>query len=637
MTDMPPIRDYAHSQAVLVGTWDYEFLPPVPAARNSLRRMVSMLAGPLCGWPESRLLVLDNKRDPGDLADRLITAFEETADVVLFYYVGHGQIDPDDQLCLGLRRSRPEPNRRAATSLTFSAVRRAMLDSNAATKIVILDCCFAGLASRPASTLTALTDDVLDRAAGTGAYTMAASSAYTTAWYESGPERARPQTYFTKYLADVIETGIPGQPSGLRLHPIFTQLRERLAEDKRPVPTERSVDAARDFVFAHNAAPRETASVEESEQSDREPVDPATEADPAGRRLSSPKQGAARRRPVLIFGALGALIVAAGVTALLYLTRGGPPAQVIGTISEPGTQPVTTVAFSPNGKTIATGDSLGSAYLWHAANHGLITTFSDPGSRGIRAVAFSPNGKTIATADGDGSTYLWDTATHGLIATLTVRGSGPINAVAFNPNGLSLAAGAGDDQTRTHTYIWKVATHKLVATFSQPGNQGVHSLAFSPGGNILATGEGGGRTYLWSIATHQQVATLKDDPGSVSVVAVLFAPDGKTIITADLEGRHDAYLWDAVTHRLVASLRDPSGGLVTVLGASLSPDAKILAVGVSDGPYHYTRLWDVATRRPSSSLRNPGSQGVQAVAFSTTGKALASGDANGRTYIWRIG
>jgi hypothetical protein len=255
---LPPVHDYSRSLAVVMGTWEYDFLPPVPAARNSLRRMVSLLTGPLCGWPQDRLLILGNVRSVGELPDTLITALENITGVALFYYVGHGQIDIDEQLCLSLARSRTELNRRAVTSLQFATVRRALLDSKAATKIVILDCCFAGLANRPASTLTALTDDVLDKTSGTGAYTIGATSAYATAWYESGATAERPLTFFTKYLVDLIERGIPEQPSELCLHPVFIRLRENLVHDGHPAPTARSIDAARDFVIARNAAPAET-------------------------------------------------------------------------------------------------------------------------------------------------------------------------------------------------------------------------------------------------------------------------------------------------------------------------------------------------------------------------------------------
>ena len=100
--------------------------------------------------------------------------------------------------------------------------------------------------------------DVLDLTAGTGAYTMAATSAYTTAWYQDDPALAEPQTYFTKYLADLIEDGIPGQPDRLHLNSLFKELREKLAADRRPVPQSRAVNDARDFVFAYNAAPPQT-------------------------------------------------------------------------------------------------------------------------------------------------------------------------------------------------------------------------------------------------------------------------------------------------------------------------------------------------------------------------------------------
>ena len=265
MTSRLPIRDYTHSRAVVVGTWDYDFLPSLPAAGHSLRRMKRLLTGPLCGWPRDRISIFGNRRIPGNLPDRLITLFENARDVALFYYVGHGQIDADEQLCLGLGGSRTEPHRRSVTSLPFQAVRRALLESPATTKIIILDCCFSGLANSRTNTMAAVPDSVMDKTGGTGAYTMAASSAYATAWYENDPGLAAPQTYFTKYFADLIEKGVPGLPAELRLHHVFTKLRDNLSRDQRPVPDQRSIDAARDFIFAYNAAPPDTQSDTQAE------------------------------------------------------------------------------------------------------------------------------------------------------------------------------------------------------------------------------------------------------------------------------------------------------------------------------------------------------------------------------------
>ncbi len=252
MSDKKPLRDYKNSRAVLIGTSDYMHLRTVQPAANSLNRMSSLLTSELCGWPKGRVSIIRNEQGPGNLPDRLITLFEGVTDVALFYFVGHGQVDTEDQLCLGLVGSRPEPHRRASTSLQFHAVRRAMLGSPAKTKIIILDCCFAGLANKVTNTLGAV--DLLDRTAGTGAYTMAACSSYATAWFEDGPKRSA-QTYFTRYLADLIESGIPEEAPALRLRVIFDRLRETLARDDRPVPEDRSIDSAGDFLFAHNAAP----------------------------------------------------------------------------------------------------------------------------------------------------------------------------------------------------------------------------------------------------------------------------------------------------------------------------------------------------------------------------------------------
>ena len=127
-----------------------------------------------------------------------------------------------------------------------------MLGSPARVKIIILDCCFAGLANKLSNTLGTI--DLLDKASGAGAYTMAACSSYATAWYEDGPKK-NTQTYFTKYLADLVQTGIIGEPAELRLRVLFRRLREMLAYDKRPLPEDRNVDSASDFIFAHNATP----------------------------------------------------------------------------------------------------------------------------------------------------------------------------------------------------------------------------------------------------------------------------------------------------------------------------------------------------------------------------------------------
>jgi hypothetical protein len=256
MTSTSPWRDYARSRAVLLGAWDYTQLRPVPAARKSLDRMVGLLTGRLCGWPADHVLTLRNVAERGTVPDQLMQVFDGVTDVALFYFVGHGQLH-GDELCLALRESPTNGARRLTTGLPFSDVRAALRECDARTKIVILDCCFSGTATLPDHTLAA-TDkdkvDVIDKASGTGAFTMAASGAYQTAWHEPDESTDIPETYFTKYLIDTIEHGVPDHPEDLSLRVIFDSTEAALVRDRRPRPTRSVRDDADRFVFTRNAA-----------------------------------------------------------------------------------------------------------------------------------------------------------------------------------------------------------------------------------------------------------------------------------------------------------------------------------------------------------------------------------------------
>jgi cyclophilin family peptidyl-prolyl cis-trans isomerase len=250
MIDRFALHDYQNSRAVLIGTSTYHNLGNVPAAR-SLRRLHGLLTSDLCGWPSDKITLIEEARRPGDLHYELIQAFHKVSDVALFYFVGHGLVDDEDQLCLGLVESDNRSHLRASTSLEFRDVRDGLLRSKAETRLLILDCCFAGLANQRRNTLGI--SELVEQAGGAGTYTMAACQAYGTASFDNdGPD---PQTHFTKYLVDLIEEGIPGQPAELRLRPIFRRLSERLTADGHPRPMERNIDSASDFAFAYNAAP----------------------------------------------------------------------------------------------------------------------------------------------------------------------------------------------------------------------------------------------------------------------------------------------------------------------------------------------------------------------------------------------
>ena len=125
----------------------------------------------------------------------------------------------------------------------------------------------------------------------------------------------------------------------------------------------------------------------------------------------SDAQPARRRRIVLLTVAGVSVLTAVAVTAvILGISAVHKPATgLMATLTDPPGSSVYSVAFSPQGRTLATGDGGGSStYLWDVPARHPIATLADPRSAGVTSVAFSPDGRTLATSDQHGTIYLWD-------------------------------------------------------------------------------------------------------------------------------------------------------------------------------------------------------------------------------------
>ena len=521
-----------------MGTSEYEELTPIPAAANSLDRMHRLLTGSLCVWPEERVTVLPNERVPGELADRLVELYLAATDVALFYYVGHGQIDDDDRLCLGLVGSRLQAERRATTSLTFDAVRAALRRSRARVKIVILDCCFAGHAVHGPHTLAGAVD-VPALASGTGAYTLAATGDYTTAWFEDDRDTPTPLTYFTKYLVDIVEQGIAGEPTALTLDPIYWRLREDLPAAGKPVPGRTSRDFADTFVFARNAA-----SI---------PTEPASAPDAGGYQEvtpDSPSTLPSREEESPVLAAPVELVTAPApepsTPTVAPTPETGPPV--------PGPSPPLMAPSAParNGPVSAVEPSPAvSLVRWmllpqrssrsalagvaallillivtaavtiaarvHSSSAIILSSTSE-----VDGVAFSPDSKILASGSGDNTVRLWNPATGQQIGQPLTGHTKDVHSVAFSSDGKFLASGGSDYTVR----LWNPATGQPIGQLLTGGLEGVSSVVFSRSG-ILAGGSWDNTVLLWNPADGSLRATLTGHTTSVNSVA--FSPDGKTL------------------------------------------------------------------------------------------------------------
>ena len=280
---------------------------------------------------------------------------------------------------------------------------------------------------------------------------------------------------------------------------------------------------------------------------------------------------------------------------------------------------ITSVAFSPDGKTLATGGP-DSAKLLDVATGRQTGARLAVGSGDLTSsVAFSSDGKTLATG-GDKGAQLWDVAT-GRPASQPLPSGRKVGSVAFSPDGKILATGGPGGIA-----LWDVATGDQPARLAVGQ---INSVAFSPDGKILATGGDNG-VRLWDVATGRQAARQLSAGLNMGgpIGSVAFSPDGKTLAAGSPDGR--ASLWDLATGRQIGNPLPAGRGVSPV---AFSPDSKILATGGDEG----VRLWDVATgRQIGVTLIDDYDDLMNSVAFSPDGKTLATGSPDGRVRLWDV-
>lgn len=225
----------------------------------------------------------------------------------------------------------------------------------------------------------------------------------------------------------------------------------------------------------------------------------------------------------------------------------------------------------------------------------------------VASVAISPCGQKVASGDGDGEIRLWDPNSCELKATLSGH-SAVVECLAFSADGKLLASGSRDNTVR----IWSTdaAEEKLVFT----GHAGdVNCVRFSPDGGTVASGSDDDAAVLWDPATGSVTSTLKS---TSDVRSLAFCSDGTTLAIVNANG--SVTLWDfknGVERTQLTKLGRNSGCSV------LSDDGSLLATSTDE---MCVELWDVATRQRRFTLE--GHKGpIRSMRFSPDNGLLATG------------
>ena len=319
---------------------------------------------------------------------------------------------------------------------------------------------------------------------------------------------------------------------------------------------------------------------------------------------------------------------------------------------------IQTLAFSPDGKTLASGDARQRIRLWNMDTGNLSVTLKVP-TGSFHALAFSPNGKLLASGRSDGSIQLWNASTEkqgklsvlsAYVPTLTLKAhKSRVSTIAFASDGKTLiTANLFDKNIRA----WDTTTgNKRFVCSGHLGNPLglVFSEADSTFTSVYRLNWNSVQLEDWNVNTKNQLSTrfLNADNEFAAI-----SPDGKTIVAHEYWQKEMMQLWDVNTRRARATLKEPLKKKRKGAGASsyrseftFSPDSTIIASGRRN---NVVRLWDATARQPSGLKKFFGFadtqhplltiQGhpvhVRTLAFSPDGQTLAGGSNGGHIHLW---
>lgn len=291
-----------------------------------------------------------------------------------------------------------------------------------------------------------------------------------------------------------------------------------------------------------------------------------------------------------------------------------------------GTSQIADVAIGPDNQT-ALSASLVDAHLtlWDLETGAVIRELNSH-TLPVTTIAFSPDGKTALSGSLDRRIILWHLEAGEPILELEGH-SGIVDAVAFSADGKLALSGAEDDTM----ILWNLETGQLIHTFERDGD-GVKDVAFHPDGNMALSAWGDNTIVLWDLEAKTAVHTLRQHTGDV--LSAAFSPDGRHILSASRDEL--LILWDVTSGNVVRIMGEGNPGSLhdlQVNSLAFYPDGSRVITASDDGTLI---IWDPETGTALSQLHGHTDK-VTSVAVGRGGKLAISGSADHTIIVWDIG